>query len=203
MHLDAAISIATCSYLTFMLACGVFMGATHPQARDFWPILVIFAVPITIVICVGIALVYVGFVFGSLIFRESTIRIMRPFSEVLDMWEGVTELRDKFAVECGTEPLGKSVRCYISDLDGSVTHVSNFRHDRNVPMDERTTCVCIVCCERPPDVLFIPCRHVSYCWDCFKKMHKRRPSAVKCPLCMQTSIRVESIQMTGLYIRLV
>ena len=45
--------------------------------------------------------------------------------------------------------------------------------------------MCIICLSLPPSVLFLPCKHIKLCGDCFSKLKVKAGTnnTVKCPLC--------------------
>lgn len=50
----------------------------------------------------------------------------------------------------------------------------------NKPVDERKqpNVECVICLDRVPDILFLDCRHLCLCTDCYKNYQK-----TQCPVC--------------------
>lgn len=46
--------------------------------------------------------------------------------------------------------------------------------------------LCIICCERKKNVIFLPCRHQKCCEECSSELAARAHDRIECPCCKQT-----------------
>lgn len=46
--------------------------------------------------------------------------------------------------------------------------------------------LCIICCERQKNVIFLPCRHQRCCEECASELAARANDSYECPCCKQT-----------------
>lgn len=206
MCVNTAISIATQSYLAFMFICGVYMGAMHPNTRSLFPFLDKMFNAIGLTITIAISLVCMGFFIGSIIVRELVRRIAEFISEVMrgGMRE-VEEMFDVIAEEHGGVPNGHT-RCYVDKHSGSFIHVSKrshcgFEFESGLRSGKKRY-VCIICTTRQPDVLHIPCNHISCCSDCANTYLRTNPAriAFTCPICRDLSTELKFLHISGLYV---
>jgi len=72
----------------------------------------------------------------------------------------------------------------IAKVDGQYS-TSGLRND---------VAVCSVCWEKPCDLIFLPCGHVTTCRDCGEKMHL---TSMKCPLCRHVITNINNVFHSG------
>jgi hypothetical protein len=159
---------------------------------------------IGLTITIAISLVCMGFFIGSIIVRELVRRIVefvRCFMPGMRETERTCEI---FAEEHGGVP-NRYTQCYVDKHSGSVIHVSRFLYSRCEVEDDlhsgKKVCVCIICCVRQPDVLHIPCNHVSCCRNCvLEQITNPTELTFACPICRHLSTELKFMHISGLYV---